>query len=259
MIRRHFGPGAAPLIEWMSAESTPSKPFPGFADGATSTALLAAILAALYRRERTGLGDEINISLLGASLFYNAGGVLTGQPQFGFHYPKSRYTQSDPMAPPFKTQDGDWLFVTETNWDTKYPAILKMIGKEEYIDDPRFKTLESTRQSMADVIKIIEDGFAHTPTAVCLAGLQAIDTVHEKLANPADLYKDEQAWANGYLREVTFPRGQKVVYPNSPVQFGSMETPEYNLAPYLGTHSVEVLKEIGYSDSEIEAVMQAHE
>lgn len=240
------------LVDWAVSESTPSKPFPGFGDTAVSNTLLSGVLAALYHREKTGLGDEINVSLFGTALYYNVAGVLTGQPQFGHKYPKSRYAQSDPMAPLYKTQDGDWLLITETNWNTKYPTLLKLIGKEEYIDDPRFASLDATREHMEAVVRIIEDGFAHTNTDVALAGLVAMDTVNEKLASPEDLYKDKQAWANGYLREVTFPTGDKVIYPNNPIQFRSMDSYEYKLAPGHGEHTSEILQELGYSKENIE-------
>ena len=242
------------LVDWAVAESTPSKPFPGFGDGATCTAFLSGLLAALYRRERTGIGGAINISLLGTSLWYNSAGVITGQAQFGNTYPKSRYSLSDPMAPLYKTADGDWLLITETNWDIKYDRLLKLIGLEQYIGDPRFITLEATRQHMEEVVKIIEEGFAKTPTATIMAGLVEMDTVHEKLASPADICKDEQAWANDYLREVTFPGGGKVVYPNNPFQFDSVPAPDYKIAPKLGEHSSEILKELGYSDAEIKTM-----
>lgn len=245
------------LVDWAVAESTPSKPFPGFADGATSAAFLSGLLAALYHRERTGLGDAVNISLLGTSLWFNNASVITGQERFGNTFPKSRYAQSDPMAPLYKTADGDYLLITETNWDTKHDRILTLIGQEAYVGDPRFATLETVRQHMPEVVKIIEAGFAKTPTAVIMAGLVELDTVHEKLASPADLCKDQQAWANDYLREVTFPGGETVVYPNNPVQFGSVPTPDYQLAPKLGEHTAEILKELGYSDREITTMAEA--
>lgn len=240
------------LVDWTVAESTPPKPFPGFADGATAAAFLSGLLAALYRRERTGLGDAINISLLGTSLWYNNASVITGQEQFGNTFPKSRYAQSDPMAPLYKTADGDWMLITETNWDTKHERLLKLIGLEQYIDDPRFATLETVREHMEEVVKIIEEGISKTPTDVIMSGLTEMDTVHEKLASPAELSKDKQAWANGYLREVAFPNGKTVVYPNNPVQFDSMDTPDYRLAPKLGEHSRDILKELGYSDENIQ-------
>ena len=70
----------------------------------------------------------------------------------------------------------------------------------------------------------------------------------------ADVSEDEQAWANGYLEHMTCPNGETVVMPASPIVMESVGKVETTPAPKIGTHTEEVLQQLGYSAEEIEAM-----
>lgn len=245
------------LGTWTYKGNPPSKPTGGLGDGTVASALLAGVLAALFRRERTGEGERIDISLLSAALWYNCLGVLYGQEQFGHKFPKDRYAVNSPQDPFYMTKDGDWLQVSIIDWPNHFPAALRALGLDELIGDERAATVAAARKNIAWLIKTFDEAFAKWHTKDIMARLQKEDLVHERVALPHDLPRDEQSWANGYLREVAFPNGEKVVYPNNPVHFASTGPNEFRLAPKLGADTVEILKSIGYDDKRIQELMAA--
>ncbi len=244
-------------IEWMVKESIPSKPFFGFGDSTVSSAFLSGLLGALYQREKTGKGEHVQISLFGTALWYNNAGVILGQPQFGHKYPKSRYQQPDPMFALYQTKDEDWMLIAETRWEKNIVEYLKLLNLEEYIGDDRFMSYSAAQKNVSEITHIFEEAFRKVSTKDVVDTMIRIDTVHEVIANPADLYQDKQAWANGYLREIEFPSGDKMVIPNSPVQFAGMEPAGFTIAPNLGADSNEILKSLGYDDSKIRALNES--
>ncbi|NLW79339.1 MAG: CoA transferase [Ruminococcaceae bacterium] len=244
------------LIEWSEAESTPSKPMGGFGDSTSGSMLLAGILATLYKRDKTGQGGHLDLSLYGAALWYNAIGVLIGQEQFGHHYPKSRYNQYLPTSPLYKTKDGDWVLISAWNWGSKSDEFLTLFGITDWVGNPEYNTIPGAKKNIKIIIERIEKAIAQISTKDLLAGLLKMDVVYEKLANPSEPYKDPQAWENGYLREITFKNGEKAVVPVLPLHFDGKDTTTFTMAPHLGQDSAALLKELGYSDAEVKKLAQ---
>jgi crotonobetainyl-CoA:carnitine CoA-transferase CaiB-like acyl-CoA transferase len=176
-----------------------------------------------------------------------------GQPQYNHKYPKSKYTQTSPLANLYQSSDGDWIMMSIPDYVGKKDAIFDVISKPHLKTDERFQTFATCRQdgNMRIIVEELIDGFSKTKTEDIVKVLDGLDVVYEVLANPNDLYKDEQAWANGYLHELTMQSGNKVVLPTNPVRFESIEAPEFNPAPLLGEHSKDILEGIGYSSEEI--------
>lgn len=243
------------LVEWASKESIPSKPTPGFGDGAVGSVILSGILASLYKREKTGLGESLDISLYGTALWLNVNGLLQGQ--FASSYPRSRYSgQPSPFSPIYKTKNEDWIIIAEPDWDGKHEAVMKLIGLDDYIEDSRVQNVKDVRKHLGEIIPIFERAMANTETEKLMKGLSELDIVHERLVNPKELAKDPQAWENDFLVEVELQCGKKAIFPNNPVQFDSFKS-EIGLAPYLGEHTNEILSKLGYKEEEIERLLAA--
>lgn len=240
------------LYEWCLKENTPFKPKPGFGDSTTAPALAAGVLAALYNRTKTGRGEKVKLSLMATGMFYNSVGMLIGQYLPREKYPESRYGLQNPSYAVYKTRDDDWVIFSITDWDNRYPPLLEALGLSEYIGHPLFSTLASVKANIQETTHIFEDAILRMGTDEILEALSSRDIVCEKLAQPWEVARDQQAWANGYLSEVTMRDGSKVVLPNNPVQFESMPQEPMAPAPLLGEHSVSVLRDLGYSDSQIE-------
>lgn len=240
------------LIEWANAESTPSKPMGGFGDSTAGSLLLAGILAALYKRERTGLGDRLDLSLYGAALWYNAIGVLMGQEQFGHQFPKSRYAQYLPTSPLYKTKDGDWILISAWNWEDLADRLLTLFGLPQLAGNPSYTTFKGIKETMPQLVRMMEEAIGKVSTQTLTDGLRELDIVYEILANPAQLTKDPQAWENGYLREITFEGGERVAIPAMPLHFGSGPEVPFRHAPHLGQDSAAILAELGYSPADIQ-------
>lgn len=179
-----------------------------------------------------------------------------GQPQYGLTYPKSLKDQPTPLTPLFKSKDGDWILIANSTWDITCPGIFKMLRLEQYSNDERYTVLENARERLAEIVSILQNEFGQMSTEDIISGLRKLDVVHMKLINPAEVSKDEQAWANGYLKKIRLENGEDVVLPSTPIQFGSLEELEFNLAPHLGADSIEILSALGYDEVTIAELLR---
>lgn len=244
------------LYEWALKENIPFKPKPGFGDSTTAPALVAAVMAALYNRTKTGKGEKIKMSLLASGLFYNSVSMLAAQFQERDSYPESHYHLKNPSYAVYKTLDNDWILFSITNWDVNSRFLLEALELKEHLGDPKLCTLNGVKEHITEAIKLFEQAIKKMHTDEVLNALRAKDIVCEKLMHPCDVAHDKQAWANGYLREVTLPGGVSAILPNNPIKFENISEVPFTIAPLLGEHSERILKELGYSEEEISLFLE---
>lgn len=245
------------LLEWSAAGQEPFRPFPGFGDSTCSGYLLSGLLSALVQKLRTGKGELVELSLYGSALWFNSIGFIMGQPKFGKTYPTEPGKQPNAFVPYYQTKDGDWIVTGSSTWNKHAPAVFRMLGLPEYAEDPEYVDLEKSRAHLPEVIAALRRGYAQTSTETVLNGLTEIGLVHARLRNPREISTDEQAWDNGFVREVTLEGGESLVLPNSPVHFGSVRETPYQLAPALGRDSREILRSLKYTDAEIDTMVKS--
>ena len=227
----------------------------GFGDIAVGSALFGGICAALFNRLRTGKGDKISISLYGTSIWFSSVMITTAQERYGNKWPKGRY-EGNPIALPYKCKDGEWIIIALLNYERYWSGFCQAIGREELIEDSRFKTREDMHNHKKELVKILEETFVTRESAEWVKLLQEADIVHERLRHFSEVTRDEQALANGFVSEIEFANKGKAIMPNTPLRFARTEPMPYKRGPWLGEHTKEVLEELGYSSEQIEEMIK---
>lgn len=239
------------LADFCEKDTAPLVPPIAVGDLATGATLAGGIAAALYQQAKTGKGDKVEISLYGSSI-WNMGSMLLGlQYNKDLQFPKSRKDMS-PLVTTYPCSDGNWVSLTMFEWERFFPIVAKMLGIEEYVNDPRFADVDTAYENRDIIIPIMEKKFKTMHTAAEWDEImKENDLPHSVLKHMKDVLTDEQAFANNYLYRVTTRTLGDCYLPAAPVQIGGNFAPRFTNAPLLGEHTEEVMKECGYSDAQI--------
>lgn len=230
-------------------------PTNGFGDFQVSLALASGICAALYKREKTGEGDKITVGLHHAAVYALSTGIISAQ--YGNQYPKSRKEVPNPFNNVFRTKDEKWVCICCPEYDRDYKKIMTLLGRGDLAEDPRYLHCAEVNQKglNREVVDILDAAVAQFTRGELMKLFKENDLPCEAAYEPADIYEDEQAHANDVLARIPYPSGERFM-PTSPVKFQSLGIPEYRIGGSQGAHTIQVLKELGYGDGEIQSILE---
>ena len=229
-------------------DTVPARSAPGMGDHPTATGLYAAIVTALYRREKTGKGGLVSSSLLANGLWANGCFVQTrlgGEPVP--HRPP-REDAPNALANHYRCRDGHWFIMALFNEERQLRSFLGAIGREELADDPRYATKQARAANARALVAELDAVFATRVMAEWRKILDAVGVTFGVVATVDDVMHDAQMRAMGAL--VPF-EGSDVLTISSPFQVAGEAKVPPRRAPKLGEHSEAVLREAGYSADEI--------
>ena len=222
-------------------------------DTATGYLLMGEICAALYRRTITGEGDFVTSTLFHNGVFCMGTMIIMTQEPFGRQYPSKRIDHG--FTGHYECADGEWIYFP-SGMPKDFNEFLIMIDHPELIDDPRF--VPAKRWENRHVLyEYFCEGIKKKPHDywVNYGREHGLPLAH--VAHFRDVSKDPQAWANGYLEHVEFRNGNVDIMPASPIEMESFTPPPTRPAPPVGTHTVEVLRSLGYTEEQIDAMIAA--
>ena len=232
----------------------PMIPTNGYGDFQASMFLTAGILAALIGREKTGQGDYVTCALQHAAIYALSVGMISAQ--YGNPYPKSRLEVNNPLNNVFRSKDDKWVVLCLPEYDRDWPRVMKLIGRDELAEHPEYSVCDIVNEKglAPEVTKILDDGFAQFTLQELLDMFHENDMPCEPAQTPVDIYEDQNAILNEYIKQVPYPNGPRWC-PTAPVQFEIGETAELVPTGKMGSETVAVMKELGYTDEEIQAAM----
>ena len=224
------------------------------ADLAAGFFAVTGILCALLKRERTGLGSSIAVSMLDAVMYYMASDFqsyfISGEPPraSGSRHPRA------PMVGVFQTRNG--YLVLGPSW----PRIARAIGKERMITDPRFASVDKRFENKKDLEDLIEDGLRQADTEDWLELLRLEDVAAAPVNSLDQTIRDPQVVHNQTIVSMQHPSLGEVRGIDCPIKMGGEAAGEHSPPPALGQNTEEVLGGLlGYSPEKIAELKREQE
>jgi len=239
------------LADWANIGSYPAKPIGAFGDTASANFIITGIMMALFARERNGKGTLVSSSLFGSSIWLNSIGIISAQEPYNVPYPSSRYEPAVPLSHIFECKGGDYIIMTIMDYDAKREMAFKMLDMEEYLTDPRFLNLKTTRQNLEAFIRIVNDKLLAKTRDEWADIFLEKGVVYEKLMHYREVPADVQANANKYIEDITFKSGTTIKMTHYPVLLSEYDSKTVLPTGTVGSDTRSVLCEAGYTEDEI--------
>ena len=237
-------------IPYKAENSFPLPPTSGIGDCVSGGFLVAGIMTALYNRERTGKGDVVNVSLYGAAIWAMSSMLLRANPKYNERFPLSP-SQGDPLTNNYECADGEWCNISVRAYDKDAALMYKLLGIEDEINAIGNVTVETYYNMAETLIPLIRQAMKKKTSEEWMKLFRENDLVIGKLPHMTDVLVDEQAWANGFIEELTSPNGEKTTLSCPPIRLASFTKDAATPAPRMGEQTDEVLRNYGYSEDDI--------
>ena len=225
-------------------------------DQATAISLSHAILTALFVRERTGVGQEVHVSLYSTGIWFLYNNyLLHSLVSVDASVPWVRKKDS-PLRNTFCCKDGRWIIGVHEPQEKFWVPFCRAIGREELVHDPRFADPATRKKNYEELIAICDEALASKNREEWLEIFKEYGLIYNAVNHLADVLVDQQALENGYIVDFDYPGVGKIKIPGYPIHFSASSAGTKSAAPALGEHTEEVLLEHGYSKSEIEQLRE---
>ena len=212
-----------------------------------------AVCAALFRRERTGRGQHIDISMVEALFHLHDMGLVQHLSSHGESAPE-RMGSHHPSTSPcgvFQARNG---YVVITALVHHWEHFVKTIGKPELLSDTRFNPTSVRVQNRLELVPIIEGWLKSFPSREdALKILNANHILAAPVLSVAQAIEQPQLTERGFIKNVEHPVIGDLQLPMIPLRFSESATEITGPAPLIGEHNLSVLNSyLGYSAEQVE-------
>ena len=230
--------GAAGLLQTPEDDKTPRMPALPLADLAAGMFAAIGTLAALIRRQRTKTGGHVDVSMFDALISWMGTRIASSLNELD----PAPHPPDDPGYGIFATADGDFLTLSVAGEDHLWTSVCRVLG----LDDEAQLVTEAREANSDELTSRLRQRMLKHSTS-WLAERFASSGVPFGLVNDATaLADDPQVLARGLVVRGTHNAGAgELRYVRQPVQFPGSDTPALNPAPCLGSHTREILSEVG--------------
>ena len=224
-----------------------------FLDLTTGILCALGVSNAIIQREKTGLGQRVDGSLLETAVsllaFHAEGYLLTGA------LPRALGSGHPSLSPyrNFKCRDGQWIFVAAAN-DRFWQKLAKALGLTDLAADPRFEKNQGRVANRAELEGILEKTIGGLDREPLLKRLEEADVPATPVNTVDQVMNDPQTAERGIVQRVAHPKLGEIPVVGTPLHFSRMTPGVRTAAPLRGEHTDTVLASLGYSAAEIQSL-----
>jgi len=210
---------------------------------------------ALYRREKTGRGEAIDVPMLENMASFVASehlGAATFDPSVG---PTGDGRLLSPNYRPLPTKDG--YITIRPNTNAQAFAFFDAIGRPELKTDPRFNSAAARTKNAAAYFEVHKEGLALKTTDEWVELFDKLDVPAARYNSIDDLLTDPHLKDVGFFKEEDHPSQGRLRRTRLANTFSGGARNDETHAPLMGEQTREILAEAGYAQAEIEALLAA--
>jgi len=208
-----------------------------------------AVTAALCERERTGKGAKVEVAMLDLAIAFGWGDIMSRETFVGHIPPSDTLLAGDYLQ---DTLDGDISVMPNNN--KQLEALARLVGHEEWIDDPRVNTPTARTQNLAVYCAMMKNVFRSKTTAEWCELLEEAGVPYAPVLSPPEVVADQHVKFAKLVVESDHPVAGRIRECRAAARFNGRELPIYRHAPAIGEHTVEILQDAGFSQDEIESL-----
>jgi crotonobetainyl-CoA:carnitine CoA-transferase CaiB-like acyl-CoA transferase len=219
-----------------------------------TTAIMASyqVVLALLVRDRFGVGQEVDVSLLGTTsymmYFNNLVALLTGK-----EIPRHQQSSADPQRNLYRCKDGKWIIHTQMPSEENWRTVCEILDHPELSDDARYNSRDKRLARSEELVAIFNEAFMKRTQEEWVRLFAEKDLVISPVNTTREAIQDPQLAANHYIVDYEHPTHGSIRIPGFPVRFSKTKVQNHLRAPKLGEHTDSLLHELlGYSTEEIE-------
>jgi crotonobetainyl-CoA:carnitine CoA-transferase CaiB-like acyl-CoA transferase len=221
-----------------------------FLDLTTGILCALGVSAAIMQRERTGLGQRVDGSLLDTAvslLAYHAEGFLLAGA-----VPKALGSGHPSLSPyrNFRCRDGQWVFIAAAN-DRFWGKLARALGLDDMAADPRFAVNQQRVAHRAELEATLERVIGEHDREPLLKLLDGADVPATPVNTVDQVMSDPQVQHRGMVQPVAHPTLGEIPVVGTPIRFSRMSPGVRRPAPLRGEHTDAVLAECGYSETRV--------
>ena len=237
-------------------EEGPRRSATPYADYTTAVLGAFGTIAALRQRDQDGEGQHVQTSLLGSAIGAFSSAIIEQETLNTDRRPDGNRGQTTAPTDIFRTRDGS--VITQVVGDGLFSRIAKVIGKSEWIGDVRFESDQSRADHRNYICETVGKWASNYTTKEVLEKLSSVGVPCGPVLGITEVASHPQVNAMEFVEEINLVgANDKIHATRVPLDFSNYKPP-LGKPPSIGEHSEEVLKEIGFSDSEIQDFMESH-
>ena len=231
----------------------PVKAYAPFIDFGTASLAAFGTMAALYERQKTGKGQIVEGSLFNTALTMMNGTVIEQAAIKPNRVATMNRAQTSAPADTFKTKDG-WVLVQSVGGPL-FKRWADLMGEDHWLDDPRFKDDISRGDNGEIISKRLAEWCAERTSEEVLKAMEEVRLPAGPILSPREVLEDPHIAAKGLFQPLEYP-GLSAPVPvmRTPVELSETPGEIRSRAPTLAEHTDEIMEELGYSESDIQAL-----